>query len=68
MVIPEAGAEEGFRKNAAQILGISGNPAACDSLISAYENEETEYVKAAYLLALKEIGCERGKRSVVSQR
>ena len=56
------------RKNAAQILGISGNSAACDALISAYENEETEYVKAAYLLALKEIGCEKQRDRLESLR
>lgn len=43
------------RKNVAQILGLLKAEQAVNALYSALETEDTEYVKSAYLYALKDI-------------
>lgn len=43
------------RKNVAQILGIVSLNDSVPALIGAYETEETEYVKASYIVALKDM-------------
>ncbi len=43
------------RKNVAQILGIANAELSRDALIEKYENEETEFVKASYILAIKDM-------------
>ncbi|MGN0164928.1 MAG: methyltransferase domain-containing protein [Lachnospiraceae bacterium] len=47
------------RKNVAQILGMLKSEAAVEPLYAALEKEDTEYVKSAYLLALKDINIDQ---------
>lgn len=47
------------RKNVAQILGLLKSQRAAAPLTEALEKEETEFVKSAYILALKDIDIER---------
>ena len=53
------------RKNVAQILGIAKVQKAADPLLQALKAEEVEYVKSAYLIALKSINIDqlRGRLS-----
>ncbi len=47
------------RKNVAQILGIAKAQKAADALYKALSEEEVEYVKSAYLVALKSINIDQ---------
>jgi tRNA G10 N-methylase Trm11 len=56
------------RKNVAQIIGILHIQSAAGALYNAYEKEETEYVKSAYLRALKNINIESFRTKLDSLR
>lgn len=45
------------RKNAALILGMTGDQEILPALIEAYENEETLFVKSDYVKAMQKLDC-----------
>lgn len=56
------------RKNVAQILGIVKSDMTVEPLCAALEKEDTEYVKSAYILALKDINIDRIKSKLAELR
>lgn len=56
------------RKNVAQILGIIKSDRAVEHLYAALEREDTEYVKSAYLLALKDINIDQIRSKLAELR
>ena len=45
------------RKNAALILGMTGDQEILPALMEAYENEETLFVKSDYVKAMQKLDC-----------
>ncbi len=56
------------RKNVAQILGMIKSEKAVEPLYAALEAEDTEYVKSAYLLALKDINIDQIRSKLAELR
>ena len=56
------------RKNVAQILGVIKSDKAVEPLYAALEKEETEFVKSAYLLALKDINIDQIRNKLAALR